>query len=205
MKTLIKLGVLSCILTLASTFMGCTTAPKTWGNARYVETSYEPQFEHHYNEGLDEYDQRRLLSAVIGQLEKCPNMRRNSVYMLSNFEQQTPDTQIDVQMLNRELNDRLTSSGYTVIDKSSRPEIFNEMQYQSTGYTAPHLAAVKGRQAGVEYLVRAVISAKSQNTDKVKTVRYRMSLQTVHLENSTVVCAPAVEIKKQYERTRKAF
>jgi hypothetical protein len=203
MKTLIRISTVLLLGTALSTLCGCTSAPKTWGNGRYGSPDYAEPYS--YSEGLNEFDQKHLLEEAIAQLEKCPKMRRNSVYMVSEFENQTSDTLLDVAMLNRELNDYLTTHGFTIIDKNSRPDIFNEMQYQSTGYTIPAQAAVKGRQAGVEYLLQAAISSKAQNTDDVKTVRYRISLEAVSLESSVVVCSPSVEIKKVYERTRVAL
>lgn len=200
MKTFIRLTyVYAAFLIIA----GCTHTPKTWGNGKYTEPSYSEPYS--YNEGLNEFDTRQLLDSAIAQLMKCPKMRMNSTYMLSDFENQSSDDKVDLAQLSRELNDNLTTKGYSVIDKRSRPDIFSEMQYQSTGYTKAAQAAVKGRQSGVEFLLRAIISSKAQNTDDVKTVRYRVSLEAVNIESSLVVCAPAVEIKKVYERTRVAL
>lgn len=191
------------VLTALSVFTGCTTAPKTWGNGRSVSTSYDEPVS--YSDGLTEYDEFSLLDGVIDGLTKCKKMRMNSVYMISDFTNNTSDN-LDVARIQRALIDKLNAKGYTqLIDKSSRPEIFQEMQYQSTGYTNPAQAAAMGRQAGVEFLIRVSLSSQSQNNNDVKTVRYRMSLQTTNLESSTISCTPTVELKKAYERTRVAL
>lgn len=205
MKSLIRLTGIVLLATTFAVLSGCTTAPKTWGNGKSMSVSYAPQDSYSYSEGLTEFDEYALLDGVINGLPKCKGMRMNSVYMISDFTNNTSEN-MDVARIQRALIDKLNAHGYSgLIDKSSRPDIFNEMQYQATGYTNSAQAAVKGRQAGVEYLIRLSISSQSQNNDDVKTVRYRMSLQTVNLESSLVTCTPAVELKKAYERTRVAL
>jgi hypothetical protein len=205
MKNLLKLAGIIFVGTAVAVLTGCTTAPKTWGNGKSMTVSYDEQDAYSYSEGLSEFDENNLVEGVINGLQKCKGMRMNSVYMVSDFTNNTSEN-MDVARIQRALIDKLNNHGYTgLIDKSSRPEIFNEMQYQSTGYTNQAQAAAKGRQAGVEYLIRLSISSQSQNNNDVKTVRYRMSLQTVNLESSLVTCTPAVELKKAYERTRVAL
>lgn len=205
MKYFFKLNSLIFIVTIFSVFTGCTSSPKVWGNGRSYTTSYEPQDEYSYSEGLSEFDEYRLLDGAINGLSKCKGMRMNSVYMISDFTNNTSEN-IDTARVQRAFVDKLNAHGYSgLIDKSSRPDIFQEMQYQSTGYTNPAQAAVKGKQAGVEYLLRLTISSQAQNNDDVKTVRYRMSIQAVNLESSLITCSPTVELKKIYERTRVAL
>ena len=181
-------------------FSGCTSAPKTWGDGNYRDVQADNENPYHFQEGLDEFDQKRLLDAVVKELERCPKFSRTSVFMLSSWKNLTSG-EIDTVILKDELNQRLTSRGVTVIVQDSRSEIDSEVSYQD-GHVARHLAAAKGEQTGVDALIRGSISSKSQNTDDLKTVLYTMNLQEIDLEKSTVLCSPSVSLKKEYRRSR---
>jgi hypothetical protein len=197
MKTFIGTAFAVGLATLALTLSGCAHN-KFFGDGKYVAADYDNPT--HPDDRFNEYDSRTLILATLDDFKKC-GLNKQMVYMVSNIENQTPEM-LDMPMLNRELIDQLNNHGFTIVDKSSRPELFDEYKYNETGLVNPALAAVRGKQAGVNYLLRAAIVEKVQQTEDDKTVRYRLSIQAVDTESALVKCTAVTEIKKHFERTR---
>jgi hypothetical protein len=184
------------ILLLALALTGCAT-PKYFGNGRYTAADYDNPV--HKDDRFNEFDTRVLLQAALKKFESCAD--KAHVLMLARFDNQTSEM-IDTVELQRELTDNLSEQGYAVIDKSSRPDLHNEYQYQDGGYVDPANAARKGKQRGVNFLLRATLVSKVQEDSNEKTVRYRFAIQSVDTESALVKCNGIAEIKKEFERSR---
>lgn len=200
MKQLIWSVVFAAILTGSSVLSGCSHG-RYFGDGKYEAAGYDnPE---HLDDHFNEFDSRSLILSTLDDFNKC-GLNKNFVFMLSKVENQTPEM-LDLEMFTRELNDQLNGHGFTLIDKSSRPELFEEYGYNDTGLVNPAIAATKGKQAGVNYLLRATIVAKVQEVDNTKTSRYRLSIQAVDMESAIVKCTGATELKKRFARTRVAL
>jgi len=185
--------VMAAIAALAT---GCAS-PRYFGDGRYVAADYSKA--EAKDDRFNEYDSRTLFDNGLAQLSKCAP--KPQIMMLERFDNQTSEM-IDTVSLQRELNDRLSHDGWKIIDKSSRPDLHNEYEYQKAGYTDPTKAARTGKQEGVNLMLRAVLVSKVQEEGNDKSVRYRLSLQTVDAESSLVMCSVSTEIKKEFERVR---
>ena len=153
----------------------------------------------HKDDKFNEFDARNLLQAALKKFESCSD--KSHVLMLARLDNQTSEM-IDTVQLQRELTDALTFEGYKIIDKSSRPDLHDEYVYQDAGYVNPAKAARKGMQEGVNFILRAALVSKVQYDEDEKTVRYKLSLQSVNAESALVTCNGTAEIKKEFERTR---
>jgi len=183
-------------LALALALTGCAT-PKYFGNGRYTAADYENPV--HKDDRFNEFDSRILLQSALKQFEKCAD--KSHVLMLVRLDNQTSEM-IDTVELQRELTDSLSTQGYQVIDKASRPDLHDEYTYSKAGYVDPAKAPRIGKQEGVNFLLRATLVSKTQEDSDEKTVRYRLSLQSVDTESALVKCNGISEIKKEFERTR---
>ena len=182
---------------------GCTTAPTHFGNGSYENAGYEKP--EHMTDAFNEYDTKGLLEGALKSIETCRDSKfRLETVMLGRLDNQTAEP-IDIEMLNRELVDALSKRDYPMIDKTSRPDLFAEYEYNDTGLVDPTKAAVRGKQDGVKIMLRAVISSRVQQNKDEKVVRYRMSLQAVNLETARVLCTGEHELKKRYERVYAGF
>lgn len=184
------------ILLIGAALTGCAT-PKYFGNGRYTAADYSNPV--HKDDRFNEFDTRILLQAALKKFESCAD--KSHVLMLARFDNQTSEM-IDTVELQRELTDTLAEEGYQVIDKSSRPDLHDEYTYQDGGYVNPANAARKGKQVGVNFLLRATLVSKVQEDSDEKTVRYRFAIQSVDTESALVKCNGIAEIKKEFERTR---
>lgn len=191
------------ILTLCL-LSGCATGTKQFGNGEYETADYSEK-PTHWEDRFNEWDSRSLIKSSLEAFGSC-GLRKNYIYMVSNFENQTSE-ELDMSQLKRELIDQLQLGGFAVIDKDARPEIHQEHEYNAVGYVNPAKAAVKGRQEGVEILLRVVVASKVQvDSDRDnKTVRYRMSIQGVDMESAMLKCTGASEVKKRLTRVRVAL
>lgn len=197
MKHLMWWALIASVVTGTTVLSGCSHG-RYFGNGKYESANYDnPE---HMDDHFNEFDSHTLILSTLEDFEKC-HMNKNMVFMVSNVENQTPEM-LDVTMLTRELVDQLHNHGFTVVDKASRPELFQEYEYNDTGLVNRATAAVKGRQAGVNFLLRAAMVEKVQEVNDEKTVRYRLSIQAVDMESALVKCSGATEIKKRFERSR---
>ena len=153
----------------------------------------------HSGDKFDEYDSRVLLQTALKNFSACAD--KAHVLMLSRLDNQTSEM-IDTVALQRELTDALAVQGYSVIDKSSRPDLHDEYTYSKAGYVDPAKAPRMGKQEGVNFLLRAAIESKVQEDGDEKTVRYRLAIQSVDTESALVKCNGIAEIKKNFERVR---
>lgn len=185
-----------CVLSFA--LFGCAS-PRYFGNGRYTASDYDHPTSP--EEGFNEYDEHFLIQQALNKFSDCSDHAH--VVMLDRFDNQTSEM-LDAVALSRRLTDELSVEGYTVIDKSSRPDLHNEYIYSQAGYVDPGKAPRMGKQEGVNLLLRAVLQSETQVGDDgdTKTVRYRLSLQGVDTESALVKCNGIAELKKQYERTR---
>jgi len=184
--------------------VACSSSSRNFSSGEYEKADYSEKATH-WEDRFNEWDSRELIKGSLESFTVC-GLRKNHVYMISTFENQTSE-ELDMPQIKRELIDQMQVAGFSIIDKSSRADIHQEHEYNSAGYVNPSRAAVKGRQEGVEVLLRVVISSKTQvSPDKnFKTVRYRMSIQGVDMESALVRCAGSHEVKKRYEKERVAF
>ncbi len=189
------------IFVLAALGVGCST-PRYFGNARYTDAGYDDP--KHGGDSFDEYDSRILLQSALKQFSACAD--KAHILMLARFDNQTSEM-IDTVELQRELTDTLSLQGYQVIDKSSRPDLHEEYVYSKAGYVDPAKAPRIGKQEGVNFLLRAALVSKVITNDDgdEKTVRYRLSIQSVDTESALVKCNGISEIKKHFDRTRVAL
>lgn len=203
----------SCLVVLVCTifFVGCTSSPRVFqakGSSTLI-TGAENDIPN-INEGLSAQDYHLLINASLKSLDrKCPAPLKRVPVMISNFENQTA-SDLDVQLLRRELGDALAANGYTTVDKFSREDLANELSYEELGYTDRTLATVKGRQVSTRYLVRTVINSRSEagaSDQDQKFTRYHLSLQFVNSETAEIEpgCVGSAEIRKDYWRERTAF
>lgn len=193
-----KVSHAALILAAVSMTTGCAT-PKYFGAGKYADAGYEKS--EHWDDRFNEFDSQKLITSTLAKLGACEQVRKSKVVMISKFDNQTSES-LDLEALQRELVDQLSSNGYQVIDKTSRPDLHEEYQYNKVGYVNPAKAARLGQQEGVQLLLRAAIESKSQMLDDEKTVRYRFSLQVVDSESALIKCSPSTEIKKHFERVR---
>jgi len=183
-------------LTLGLLMTACAS-PKYFGDGRYIAADYDKP--KHSDDKFNEYDSRILLQSALKQFEACAD--KAHVLMLARLDNQTSEM-IDTVELQRELTDTLTTQGYKVIDKSSRPDLHDEYTYSKAGYVDPAKAPRIGKQEGVNYMLRGALVSKVQEDGDEKTVRYRLSIQSVDTESALVRCNGISEIKKQFERNR---
>lgn len=186
------------ILAVICLTTGCAS-PRYFGDGKYASASYDKP--EHWDDRFNEFDSQKLITSTLEKLSACEQVRKSKVVMISRFDNQTSEA-LDLEALQRELVDQLSSSGYLVIDKTSRPDLHAEYEYNKTGYVNPAKAARIGQQEGVQLVLRAAIESKVQTLEDEKTVRYRFSIQAVDAESALVKCAPSTEIKKHFERVR---
>lgn len=195
------------LIGLAIFASACTSAPPTWvgrGSASIVTPASEDP-EINIQEGLNAHDYRALISTALKSLAKCNRASKNLPHMVSTFSNET-SSDLDLALLKRELNDILHENGYAVVDKTSRPEVAEEYDYESkSGFTNPAQAIQKGRQVGIAFFIRTAINARNQQLEDRKFTRYRLSLQIVNTETNEVTCVGASELRKEYERRRVAL
>ena len=180
---------------------GCASSP-VFTNAQYEGTDFDSP--EHLRDGLDEYDSHRLISLALDSLNKCPEVRRLQVVLLTRLDNQTSEA-LDGEQLTRQINDELSSAGYRLIDKASRSDLEAEYGYSTSGLVDKTTAIPKGLQRGTTTLLRASITSWTQELTNEKTVRYRLSIQGVDERSALVTCTGSGEIKKRFHRTRVAF
>ena len=202
MKTLMLMKT-TIVVVLMLNLVSCASK-KTFGDGAYEQADYSEQ-PTHWEDRFNEWDSRELIKGSLESFGVC-GLRKNHVYMIANFENQTSE-ELDMAQLKREMIDQIQLRGLAVVDKESRPDIHQEHEYNATGYVNPAKAAVKGKQEGVEILLRVAVSSKTQvSPDKnEKTVRYKLSVQGVDMESALVKCTGLAEVKKRYQRVREAF
>jgi hypothetical protein len=181
---------------LALTATGCAS-PKYFGSGKYVEADYSNPT--HSDDKFNEFDSKSIIQAALKDFEKCSD--KAHVLMLARLDNQTSES-IDTVQLQRELVDTLTTTGYSVIDKTGRPDLHEEYLYSKAGYVDPTKAPRIGKQEGVNFILRAALVSKVQTDGDTKTIRYRLSIQSVDTESALVKCNGIAEIKKHFERTR---
>src|SRR5271154_4277835 len=142
------------LLLMAGIVSGCA-GPRYYGNGRYIASDYDHPTSP--TDQFNEYDEHILIQTALKQFAGCAD--KAHILMLAKFDNQTSDM-IDTVALQRQITDILSEDGYSVIDKSSRPDLHNEYVYSQAGYVDPAKAPRMGKQEGVNFLLRAALVSK---------------------------------------------
>ncbi len=108
------------------------------------------------------------------------------------------DEHIDTEALTDKIRTTLLQSGKVQFTAAEvRPEIANELQYQtSSGYVNPATAKKVGKQVGADYLLEGEISTIKKSKGGTRDVYYKINLNLVDLETGLITWADEKEIRK---------
>ena len=174
------------------------SSPKHFGDGEYIAADYsDPK---HFDDKFNEYDSKKLIETALKEFAKCED--KKEVLMATRFDNQTSEL-IDTVLLQRELNDEMAVRGYKVVDKTSRPDLLEEYTHETDApFTDTKTTAKLGKQLGVKYILRVALVSKVQTDQDLKTVRYKLTIQSVDMQTALVACNGIAEIKKMFERVK---
>ena len=187
---------------------GCASQPGTWSvrqpaSVAGAEMSDEPG-EFQDTGTLTAKHYHMLISQTISSLDKNCKTNKGASHAISSFTNMSP-LDLDIQLLTRTLQDSLFEDHWKLTDISSRPEVFSEYEYQQSDMVNPATAIQKGKQLGVEYILRPAITAQSTQNEKEKITRISLRLQMVRAETATIECNAVGSIVQKYDRQKNGF
>ena len=196
----ISISSLILLITLLFTLGAC-------GPRAYIKGDYDQDI-NEANLLMDKWSESDMQKAVQYLVQSALSHRaikaakRPPVVMVTKLQNKTSehiDTQNIMDMIRVEL---MRSGNISFVDKAAREDIQKEYDYQASGAVSEETQKKRGGQIGTDYIINGRLDAITQQTGRVKTIYYKLTLNLTNLKTSQILWSDYKQIRKRYKKRR---
>lgn len=181
----------------AMLFQGC--GPKAFTKGDYDDPNRVELLDDKFNEA----DMQQMAAGIVDAVVACPEIKgartppRVAVSTVANRTEEYPDLDALTEMITTNLT---KSRKVKFIDRKARGEIDEEVDYGESGKVSRETAKKRGRQTGVDYLLKGALATNIQQVGSDKLIYYKLVMNLTNVETSEIDCIEEVEVRKKYRK-----
>lgn len=176
------------------------------GQKVFTKGSYDdPERVELLDDKFNEADMQQMARQVVEAVVDCYDIRtapKRPTVAVSKVANRTEE-HIDVAMITEMIQSELTNSGKVrFIDRAAREELESEYNYGDSGNVSERSKKRRGKQIGVDYLLRGAIATNVQEVGSDKFVYYKLNMKLTNVSTSTIDCQTEKQVRKKYKKRR---
>ena len=187
------------IVSLSSVFMSSCGGPTAFTRGEYDDPTRVELLDDKFNES----DMQQMADTIIRAMVGCKyvsNAPKPPVVIMERVANRTEEHIDTVSMTNKIRSALINSGKVKFVDKESRENLAEEIDYQAAGNVSGHTAKKRGNQTGADYILTGSLATNIQQVGGDKFVYYKLTMNLTNLESSTIDCTEEKQLRKKFKK-----